>query len=251
MKDPAELYIDLVEKVLINSIYRDGSIAPWTTGKYDHAKRMTGRDWPAQALTMIGGMRLRHLRQCCVEVLRDGIAGDFIECGVWRGGAAILMRAVLECVDEPERRVFLADSFRGLPPPSPDFPADANDTHYTVRALACAREEVARNFAAFGLLDERVVFLEGWFKSTLPGPVEKLALLRIDADMYGSTWEALDALYPRLSEGGICIIDDYGSVEGCRRAVDDYCARQSLGVKIKGIDGAGVWWRKEPAFAHA
>ena len=106
------------------------------------------------------------------------------------------------------------------------------------------------NFAKYGLLDERVVFLKGWFKDTLPAaPVERLAVLRLDGDMYESTMDALTALYDKVSAGGYVIIDDYGCIEGCRKAVHDFRDARGIADKIVDIDGWGVYWRKsvEPA----
>ena len=112
---------------------------------------------------------MRNLRYACETVLLDGIDGDFIETGVWRGGACILMRGILEAYNDGTRRVFVADSFAGLPPPDPEtFPADAGDQHHYDGELEVSRADVESNFRRFGLLDERVVFIEGWFKDTLP-----------------------------------------------------------------------------------
>jgi O-methyltransferase len=94
------------------------------------------------------------------------------------------------------------------------------------------------------LLDDRVRFLPGWFKDTLPdAPIDRLALLRLDGDLYESTIQALEALYPRLSPGGFCIIDDY-IIKACRQAVADYRAKHGVSAEIIHIDGAGVFWRK-------
>ena len=84
-------------------------------------------------------------------------------------------------------------------------------------------EEVRERFARYGLLDEQVRFLRGWFRDTLPSaPIERLALLRLDGDLYDSTYDTLAALYPRVSVGGYVIIDDYDAVDECREAVHDY-----------------------------
>ena len=101
------------------------------------------------------------------------------------------------------------------------------------------------NFAKYGLLDDRVVFLDGWFKDTLPAaPIERLAVLRLDGDMYESTMEALTALYDKVSTGGFVIIDDYGCIDACRKAVHDFRDARGIAEKIVDIDGWGVYWRK-------
>ncbi|WP_020574369.1 TylF/MycF family methyltransferase [Actinopolymorpha alba] len=208
--------------------------------------RAIGRDWPRLAHTMVGTQRLDNLHECVERVLRDGVPGDFIETGVWRGGVAILMRGILAAHGVTDRAVWLADSFSGLPEPEPEkYPADAGDRHHTFGALAVSQEEVRQNFRRYGLLDDQVKFLPGWFRDTLPSaPIERLAILRLDGDMYSSTIEALDALYPKLSPGGFCIIDDYGALEGCRRAVEDYRVAHRIAEHIESIDGWGAYWRK-------
>ena len=208
-------------------------------------KREEGRYWPLLAHTMVGRKRLDNLRACVETVLREGVPGDFVEAGVWRGGAAIFLQGVLTAHGAADRRLYVADSFRGLPPPdAARYPADAGDRHSTFDFLAVPRAEVESNFRRYGLLDDRVVFLEGWFKDTLPGlPSPRLALVRLDGDMYESTMDGLAALYPRLSPGGFCIVDDYG-LRGCRRAVDDFRAEHGIEEPLVKIDWTGVYWRR-------
>lgn len=206
--------------------------------------RELGTTWPAQAHTMIGLRRLGNLQQCVERALADEVPGDLIETGVWRGGACILMRGILAAHACRDRRVFVADSFQGLPEPDARYPADAGDAHHEIGFVAVSRHAVEENFRAFGLLDEQVVFLEGWFEDTLPvAPIESLCILRLDGDMYQSTWEALTHLYPKLSPGGFCIVDDY-ALDGCRQAVDAYRSEHGIDAPIEAIDWTGVYWRK-------
>lgn len=202
--------------------------------------------WPVYADTMIGMKRLDNLQRCIHTVLKEGIEGDIIETGVWRGGACIFMKAVLAANNVKDRKIFVADSFKGLPKPDDKkYPADKGDKFYSEPYLAVSMEEVENNFRKYDLLDENVVFLEGWFKDTLPkAPINKLAILRLDGDMYGSTIEALECLYPKLSKGGFCIIDDYG-LEPCKKAVDDFRAINKISAQIQDIDWTGRFWRKE------
>ncbi len=213
----------------------------------DPHERSEGRDWPADAETMIGLARLDNLQRCIEDVLRDGVPGDLIETGVWRGGATIFMRAVLAAYGDPARVVWVADSFAGLPKPDPlKTPQDAGDTQWAFSAeLAVPLDAVKANFARYGLLDDRVRFLVGWFKDTLPAaPIERLAVMRLDGDMYESTMDALEALYPKLSPGGYVIIDDFGALENCRAAVRDFRARYGIEDPIEQIDWTGVYWRR-------
>ena len=272
---PAELYLDLIKRCLTGSAfpaeyrpllqpgsgatktqmalhaYLGGLLARLNFGVYrkvkvDPLQRREGRDWPAEADTMIGLQRLDQLQACITDVLVNNIPGDLIETGVWRGGAAIFMCAVLEAYGDGARRVWAADSFAGLPKPDGRHAQDAGDAHWRFDSvLAITLDDVKANFARYGLLTERVRFLEGWFKDTLPtAPIERLAIMRLDGDMYSSTMDTLENLYPKLSPGGYAIIDDYGAVLACKQAVQDYRARRGIGEPIQTIDWTGVFWRK-------
>jgi hypothetical protein len=209
-------------------------------------KRADGSIWPGYADTMIGLKRLENIQFCLETAIREKVEGDCVETGVWRGGACILMRGVLAAHGIRDRKVFVADSFMGLPRPDPvKYPADKDDRHFTQEFLAVSQEEVENNFRKYGLLDDQVVFLKGWFAETLPkAPIEKLAVLRLDGDMYGSTMDALTNLYPKLSKGGFCIIDDY-ALEGCRKAVDDFRSENGIRSELGIVDWTGRYWRKE------
>jgi O-methyltransferase/8-demethyl-8-(2,3-dimethoxy-alpha-L-rhamnosyl)tetracenomycin-C 4'-O-methyltransferase len=252
MADPSSartLYLDLIERCLLNTIYEDPYTdwsRPGVARAFEPVKRRLGLDWPTVAHTMIGQVRLHHLRELAEQVLAQGIPGDFIETGVWRGGACILLRAVLRAYGVTDRRVFVADSFEGLPPPDPGtYPADAGDPHHTFRELAVSLEQVRANFDRYGLLDGQVVFLKGWFRDTLPAaPVERLAILRLDGDMYESTTDGLVNLYGKVALGGFVVVDDYGSTPNCRRAVEDFRRRWAITEPLIDIDGRGAFWRK-------
>ena len=213
----------------------------------DREERRTGRDWPDDADTMVGLVRLRDLRACVEQVLRDGVPGDLIETGVWRGGTALYMRAVLAAHADTERRVWLADSFAGLPVPDDQHPHDGAMAPMIPPSnvfLGVPREEVEALFRRHGLLDDRVRFVEGWFADTLAAlSAETWSVIRLDGDLYSSTMEALDALYPRLSPGGFCVIDDYG-LDCCRAAVADFRERHAITEPIVEIDWTGARWRK-------
>lgn len=273
---PERLYIDLLKKALAFTLWREppepimyrnyekpflkrnsnkiiskilksnGLQLCYTRDIEDENRRAEGKLFPQYAETMIGLKRLNNIEFCAEKVIKDGIEGDFIETGVWRGGACILMRGILAAYEVKNRKVFVADSFQGLPPPdSEKYPVDKGDTNYTLRYLAISEQEVRRNFEKYGLLDEQVVFLRGWFRDTLPtAPIEKLSIIRLDGDMYGSTMDALNNLYPKLVKGGFCIIDDYGGGEPCKKAVDDYRAAHEIISEIQEIDWSGRYWRK-------
>ena len=267
------LYLDLMKRCLTDLIYRQTQREAGFKGfrerrsvklltkrglkvlesqEFDEDLRSIGKDWPSAAHTMIGLKRLDNLQFCVEDVISNGIKGDLIETGVWRGGATILMRAILKVNDVTDRCVWVADSFEGLPPPDPDrYPEDGGDRHHTRRELAVSLDEVRSNFQRYGLLDDQVRFLKGWFRDTLPAaPIGQLAVIRLDGDMYESTMDALAALYPKLAIGGYLIVDDYNAVAGCRKAIYDYRYRNNISEEIIPVDWTAVYWKKTTDLAE-
>ena len=175
-----------------------------------------------------------------------GVPGDLLEAGVWRGGTVIFMKALLDAWGDQSRRVWVADSFQGVPAPSME--QDHGVELFRDPGLAIAADDVRKHFQRFGLLDERVRFLEGWFKDTLPhAEVDRIAVLRADGDLYESTMDILDSLYDKVSPGGFVIIDDYNALACCRRAVEDFRAARGITEPIHEVDWTGAWWRKATA----
>jgi O-methyltransferase len=272
MASAEDLYLDLLKKCLMRSIFGEdyqlvepgaGSLKrvlyrpfqKWLAARrleivrrvpFDPKLRAEGRDLPAEAETMIGSLRLDNLQKCVADVLERDVPGDLIETGTWRGGAAIFMRAMLKAYGDADRVVWVADSFEGLPAPDPNsYPEDEGDRSWTHAELAVSLEEVQANFQRYGMLDEQVRFLPGWFRDTLPSaPIKELAVLRLDGDMYESTMVALNSLYLKLHPGGYVIIDDYGALHRCRAAVDDFRAAHGIRDELTWIDWTGVFWRR-------
>jgi O-methyltransferase len=233
---------DYVREAYGEAFKREGIQFPIPTPQEE---RILGRDRPIYAQTMIGVHRMRNVRSCVERALSEGVPGDLIEAGTWRGGAAIMMRGVLEAHADRDRRVIVADSFQGLPEPDAErYPADAPDLNYTADELAIPIDEVRANFARYGLLDDRVEFLEGWFRDTLPALTDRTwAVIRLDGDLYESTMDGLVNLYPQLAPGGFLIVDDYG-FDNCREAIDDYRREQGIDAEITEVDWTGAYWRK-------
>jgi len=274
MTDAAvSLYLDLLKRCVLNLIYEDSAIRfPWDDSSdrlflpFDRNKRLEAGDWPSHAHTMIGMRRLDNIQRLVTDVLGRGTPGDLIETGVWRGGSTIFMRGVLKAHGVTDRSVWVADSFEGFPSTEQQgasarsftSPQLADMRGYQTRELAPAvrasldelsegisYEDVRDRFDRYGLLDEQVRFLRGWFRDTLPSaPIERLAVLRLDGDLYDSTYDALDALYPRLSVGGFAIVDDYGVFVECRQAVHDYLGTTGTEADIRHIDDEAVFWQK-------
>jgi O-methyltransferase len=269
---PRELYLDLLKKCLTRSIFGEQYqlVEPGVRSikrmlyapvrkllalrrlevvrrvPFDPTLRAEGRDLPAEAETMIGAVRLDNLQMCVADVIEQKVPGDLIETGAWRGGATIFMRAILRAYSDTERVVWVADSFQGLPTPDPSlYPQDRADRSWAHAELAVSLDDVKANFERYGLLDDQVRFLRGWFRDTLPvAPIERLALLRLDGDMYESTMIGLESLYPKLSSGGYVIVDDYGALKGCRAAVDDFRREHAITEELKWIDWTGVFWKR-------
>jgi len=204
--------------------------------------RVAGMDWPLQGLTMVGLGRLDDLQRCVEAVVTDGVAGDLIEAGSWRGGASMLMRATLDTLGD-DRTVYVADSFQGFPQ------LEGADEHAVrlsaFKFLAVPEDEVRESFARLGL-DREVELVPGFFEETLARFAgHRWAIVRLDADSYDATRFALDCLYPGLAVGGYLVIDDYGSFDGCRRAVDEFRREHGLTDPIEAIDHTGARWRRE------
>jgi hypothetical protein len=190
---------------------------------------------------MIGMGQLDNMQSCIVDVIEKGVPGDLLEAGVWRGGMTIFMRAVLRAYGEQDRQVWVADSFEGLPVP------DASSESYGWQAgeVAVSIDSVRENFDRYGLLDGQVTLLKGFFSDSLPAAkIERLAILRIDADLYQSTMDVLHHLYPKLSPGGYAIFDDYSNLTDFRRAIDEYRAKHGVEEEIRRIDSRAVYWQK-------
>ncbi len=206
-------------------------------GKDNYRERIFGFPY-----TMIGRARLDSLQMMVETVLKENVPGDFLEAGVWRGGASIFMRALLDLGGDLDRKVHVADSFQGLPPPKLDQDKDLN--FHLDATLSVGLDVVRSHFARFGLLDERVRFLPGWFEDTLKDPEpRKLAILRADGDLYKSTIDILDNLYHRVAPGGFVIIDDYDAIPACRLATEDFRRAHGIDHPIETIDWTGAYWR--------
>ena len=200
---------------------------------------------PPWAMTMIGDRRMDNIETCVRRALEGNVPGDLIETGVWRGGATIFMRGLLGAFGVRDRTVYVADSFQGVPAPDADrYPADEGMPLHLWSPLAVSADEVRANFARFGLLDDQVEFVEGWFRDTLPRlRGHQWAVVRLDGDLYESTTNALDNLYDGLSPGGWLIVDDY-EIVACRRAVNDFRERNDIREPIIEIDWTGICWQK-------
>jgi O-methyltransferase len=229
----------------------DGIVASRELAGDGRRLRAAGMDWPKYGLTMVGLRRLDDLQGCVEQIVRDGVEGDLIEAGSWRGGASMLMRATLDSLGERGRTVWVADSFQGFPEAGE---ADReHDQWAAMHFLGVPLDEVRASFERLGL-DSGVEWVPGFFEDTLAGlGGRRWALVRLDGDTYDATMHTLRTLYPGLARGGHLVVDDYGALEECRRAVDEFRAEQEIAAPLEEIDWTGVRWRKDsdPADAPA
>jgi O-methyltransferase len=277
----ADRYLDLLERCLTRDVFSDEEYAPFdhtpggqrtrslkwralrpvldrlrghglmlmerslTTDHRRHRRAM-GWEWAPTAETTVGLRRLHHVRECVRTALTEDVPGDLIEAGAGRGGVCILMRAALAAYGDATRRVWVADSFEGPPGPDPaGSPLDRLHHLWTRSDPVASEHEVRASFERYGLLDDRVRFLPGWFRETIPAaPIEHLAVARVDAQLYASTIDALTGLYPKVSPGGFVIVDRYRLVVACEAAVDDYRREQGISEPIMEVDDCAVFWRK-------
>ena len=222
---------------------------------FSEAKRAVGDDWPEYGYTMIGMHRLASLRAQLERVMGVSgsnapvVPGDMLECGVWRGGASIFATGVLVAWNDTTRQVHLCDSFHGLPVAT--TAADSNiwqAMHY----LEVSMDTVKSHFARFYLLDEsRVKFYRGYFQFSLPhvrrqflDNERRLAVLRLDGDMWESTMDELFNLYELLNVGGVVLIDDWKHVPECKAAIETFMQMHHFNETVV-VDNDVAYWIKE------
>ena len=207
--------------------------------------RQTGKEWPAYAFTMAGLRRLDNIQFLIQEIIKNNVPGDLIETGVWRGGSSIFMCGVLKAYGIKNRKVWVCDSFEGLPPPeTKKYPDDIDDNLWTYKILSVSEDVVKNNFKVFNLLDSNVEFVKGFFDETLSKiQAEHFSLVRLDGDMYSSTIVSLNELYDKLSPQGYIIIDDYG-LPACKKAVEYFRSDKNINDPIIKIDDLASYWKK-------
>jgi hypothetical protein len=202
--------------------------------------------------TMTTTERMYALWRAAIHVCRNQVSGAFVECGVWRGGSSMLAALTFSRCGDLSRRLWLYDTFDGMPEP------EAIDIQHHSGKTAAAimkeqeripgmnvwciadREMVERNMISTGYPADRIHYVAGRVEDTLwHERPDEISLLRLDTDFYKSTIVELEVLWPRLSAGGILIVDDYGYWEGARKAVDEYFGRMKRPPFMSRIDSTG------------
>jgi O-methyltransferase len=212
--------------------------------------------------TMTSEERISALCHAVRYIVRSNIPGDIVECGVWRGGSMMAAAVTLLAEGCSSRTLHLFDTFEGMPPPtSVDRAAESGklasdmldeaDRSSNIWAYAPI-EEVRRNLASVGYAQANIRFVKGDVQNTIPAEApQTIAILRLDTDWYESTKHELEHLFPRLTVGGVLIIDDYGYWDGARKAVDEYVSSNNVALLLNRIDGTGRIAVKLPSrFLH-
>jgi O-methyltransferase len=210
----------------------------------------------AAAHTLTSPERIAALVEATRYVCRAGVPGAFVECGVWRGGSAMVMAATLLHAGVDDRDILLYDTFTHMPLPGDEdvtFEGEAAADFYEEAAgaaafrylpLAAVRDAVLST----GYPPERVHFVPGMVEETIPARApDEVALCRLDTDWYASTRHEMEHLWPRISAGGVLIVDDYGHFMGAKKAVDEYLAEHELELLLHRIDFTGRLVVKPPA----
>ncbi len=233
----------ILNDYFIKGIFPTDEIMDRVVSKTVNEDRLYGKDWPKSAHTMIGLKRMDNLHESLDYVRTNNIEGDFIETGVWRGGASIFAKKYFDLYGM-NRKVFVADSFKGLPPPQ--VQEDYGDPHHKIDFLRVSLSDVKNNFKMYQALDDNVIFLEGWFEDTLPNneQIEKLSILRMDGDMFKSTMDVFESCYHKVVNGGRIIIDDY-CIPNCKNAVKKFRTDNSFDEEITVVDQCGIYWTKK------
>jgi O-methyltransferase len=236
-----DAYLDLLKRSLTNYAYL-GGITPFERFRcvthYDTAASQWRIEPLARPATLLSKTQLDLIEEAVLILEERGVPGDFIEAGVWRGGAVALMRGLIKAYGIKDRKVVAADSFAGIP-------KNVRTMHDPVDKWSdrwvASLEDVRGNLDRFGLLDDKIEFLVGFFADTLHRLAgRRFALIRLDSDSYESVETSLIHLYPLLSKGGVLIIDDW-HLSGCRAAVLDYRTHHAITDEIKVVDGNAYW----------
>lgn len=215
---------------------------------YDFSDTVKAIVQRVQPFTMTSPERIATLIDATTHLVRNGIPGDFVECGVWRGGSAMTMALTLQQYGISDRRLWLYDTFEGMSAPTAaDVSHDgenaaaqlATQAKDDARSIWCfaSKEDVQHNVRSTGYPEARLSFVQGRVEDTIPHTApDQIALLRLDTDWYESTKHELTHLYPRLAPGGVLIIDDYGYWQGARKAVDEYFAEHDTNIFFARVD---------------
>jgi len=241
-------YIGLMKNTVTGSLFDEMGACVMGSGggcdkqqPYVHAKRLKGGDWPYVGHTMVGHMRIDNIRMALEDVINNNVPGDFLEMGVWRGGACAYARAVLNVYEQRDRSVHLFDAFESI--------AGYGGSS---KFLANTEAQVKHNLDKYEL-SEGTYFHKGLFKDTVPSFAKaftgQIAVLRIDGNYYDSYQDAMYYLYDKVPVGGYVIFDDIMSHSAVRRFWEDFKRDQGVPEDITPIDDHSAYFKKTKAIA--
>lgn len=200
--------------------------------------------------------RIEAVVRAVEYIVKANIAGAFVECGVWKGGSMMAIAETLLRLGQSDRALYLFDTFQGMTAPAerdrdyrgkPAAGAMAREPRTSPLWAVAPIEEVRQNMQRTGYPTQRVTFVPGLVEETIPREApERIALLRLDTDWYKSTRHEMEHLFPRLSSGGVLIVDDYGHWSGARQAVDEYLDDHDVPLLLCRIDYTGRIAVKSP-----
>jgi len=205
-----------------------------------------------QPFTMVDRPRLHSLFKAVQYIVRAGIQGDFVECGVYRGGCCMLMALTLLSLGDTSRKIYLYDTFAGMPEPGAlDVSGDENKDAQHIWSeqqqddhnewCYAPLDQVQRNLSSTTFPTDRLVFVQGKTEDTIPHTIpEGIALLRLDTDWYNSTRHEMEHLYPKLAPNGVLISDDYAHWAGHRKAIDDYLAEKAAPLLLTPVSCGAI-----------
>ena len=203
--------------------------------------------------TLTSMERCYSLYKAIQYITKGDILGDIVECGVWRGGSAMLAALTLIKNQQTHRKIYLYDTYEGMPEPT-DKDIDIHGVPYRLlwkkekEFLSVSLDEVKKNIFSTGYPKENIIFVKGMVQDTIPNTVPKqIALLRLDTDLYESTYHELFHLYPKTTSQGVIIIDDYGHFQGSQEATEKYLSQNPQKVLLHRIDySCRVWIKPSP-----
>ena len=240
-----DAYLDALKRSITNYAYLGGDTPfdEWRVVSHYDVPAGTWKIEPhARPCTLLSKRQLDLIQGAVAHVEQAKVPGDFIEAGIWRGGAIILMRALLDAYNISGRKIFAADSFAGIPK---NVRARGDPVDLWKDRWVASLEDVQRNIWRYGMLDDRIQFVVGFFEDSLSSLAsERFALIRLDSDSYDSVETSLEHLYPLLSKGGVAIIDDWHLV-GCKQAVEDYRSRHAIADPVEVVDGNAYWVKQQ------
>ena len=246
-------YLEMLKDFVSGVIYGKEEMSVWpslgnellSVVNFNQSNRVRGLDWTYLGSTMTGLERINNVQKLISQVVQDNVPGDYLEAGVWRGGSSVFARGVLRALNQGQRKSYVCDSFRGLPPGNKQLhPHDTNwdNTPY----LEVSEMDVATSFREASLLDENVIFVKGFFNDSLKPLAQKvgsMAILRLDSDLYESTVDILYHFYDKLSVGGYVIVDDWDGFPS-KVACEDFLAVHKVEPEFVRIDEISVYWQK-------